>query len=147
MNIVKFNPFFPAKGLGNIIEDVFTRSISDLVGSDFAMNVPSVNISETADSFVLELAAPGLEKKDFNISLDNGQLTISAEKKSEKEGSEDGKWTRKEFNYSTFRRSFTLTDDIVSDKIEAVYDKGVLTLTLPKREEAKVKPAVSIEIK
>jgi HSP20 family protein len=147
MNVVKFNPFFPARGLGNIIDDVFNRSISELVGSDFALNVPSVNISETAESFILEFAAPGLDKKDFNISIENNQLTVSAEKRAEKDEKEEGKWTRREFNYSGFRRSFTLTDDVMADKIEAAYDKGILMLTLPKKEEARVKPALSIEIK
>ena len=91
MNVVKFNPFFPARGLGNIIDDVFNRSISELVGSDFALNVPSVNISETAESFILEFAAPGLDKKDFNISIENNQLTVSAEKRAEKDEKEEGK--------------------------------------------------------
>ncbi len=147
MSIVKFNPFFPGKVLGNMIEDVFNRGISDIVGSDFAVNVPSVNISENPDSFVMELAAPGLDKGDFNISLDHNKLTVSVEKKSEKEAGEEGKWTRKEFNYSSFKRTFTLTEDVQADRIAASYDKGILTLTLPKKEEARPKPAKTIEIK
>jgi len=147
MSIVKFNPFFPGKVLGNMIEDVFNRGISDIVGSDFAVNVPSVNISENPDSFVMELAAPGLDKGDFNISLDHNKLTVSVEKKSEKEAGEEGKWTRKEFNYASFKRSFHLSDSVDAEKIEATYENGILVLTLPKKEESKSKGPKTIEIK
>lgn len=147
MNIVKVNPFLQGRSFTNIIDDVFNRSISDFVGNDFAVNNPSVNISELDDKFVLELAAPGLEKKDFNISLEKGHLTISACKESNTEANETGKWTRKEFNFSSFKRSFHITDVVDAEKIMAEYQNGILTVALPKKEEAKAKEPKTIEIK
>jgi HSP20 family protein len=147
MNVVKVNPFLQGRSFSNIIDDVFNRSISDFVGNDFAVTNPSVNISELDDKFVLELAAPGLEKKDFNIALDKGQLTISASKETSTEENEAGKWTRKEFNFSSFKRSFQITDTVDAEKIVAEYQNGILTVALPKKEEAKAKEPKTIEIK
>nr|MBP9198211.1 hypothetical protein [Saprospiraceae bacterium] len=76
MNIVKVNPIFQGRTFTNLMDDVFNRSISDLVGSDFSVTTPSVNITENNDTFTLELAAPGLDKKDFNIFVDKDQLVI-----------------------------------------------------------------------
>jgi HSP20 family protein len=147
MNITKVNPFFQGKSITNIIDDVFNRSISDFVGNDFAVSNPSVNISELDDRFVLELAAPGLEKKDFSIAIDKGQLTISASKEAKTEENEAGKWTRKEFNFNAFKRSFHITDAVDAEKIVAEYQNGILTVALPKKEEAKAKEPKTIEIK
>ena len=140
MNIVKVNPVFQGRTFTNLMDDVFNRSISDLVGSDFSVTTPSVNITENNDTFTLELAAPGLDKKDFNIFVDKDQLVISASNEVKNEDKEEGKWTRKEFNYTTFKRTFHLTD-------AAEYNKGILTLVLPKREEIKAKAPKTIEIK
>ncbi len=147
MNIVKVNPFLQGRNFSNIIDEVFNRSISDFVGNDFAVTNPSVNISELDDKFVLELAAPGLEKKDFSIALEKGQLTISASKETNTEENEPGKWTRKEFNFSSFKRSFQITDAVDTEKIVAEYQNGILTVALPKKEEAKPKEPKTIEIK
>jgi HSP20 family protein len=147
MNVVKVNPFFQGRSFSNIIDDVFNRSISDFVGNDFAVSNPSVNISELDDKFVLELAAPGLEKKDFNIALEKGQLTISASKETNTEENESGRWTRKEFNFSSFKRSFHITDVVDAEKIQAEYQNGILSVVLPKKEEAKAKEPKRIEIK
>lgn len=147
MNVVKVNPFLQGKSFTNIIDEVFNRSISDFVGNDFAMTNPSVNISELEDKFVLEMAAPGLEKKDFNISLEKGQLTISASKESNTEDSEQGRWTRKEFNFSSFKRSFHIADIVDAENIAAEYHNGILSVALPKKEEAKAKEPKKIEIK
>lgn len=106
---------------------------------------PAVNISETDENFKLELAAPGLKKDDFKISIDNDILSISAEKKSEKTESNE-KFNRKEFSFSSFKRSFTLPEFVDTDKVSAIYDNGVMTLVIPKREEAKPKPAREIKI-
>lgn len=111
------------------------------------MNVPAVNIKENDTTFTLELAAPGKKKEDFNIVVDENVLTISSENKVEKEEKADnGKYTRREFSYSSFRRSFTLPETVDEDKINAHYENGVLILTLPKREEALPKPKRMIEI-
>lgn len=147
MNIVRVNPFFQGKSISNIFDDVFNRSISDVMGSDFSVTVPSVNITEEKDNIKLELAAPGMDKNDFNISIDKDQLIISAEKEKQSEEKEENKWTRKEFNFSSFKRSFHLGEDINIEKIDASYENGILKLVLPKKEEAKETLPKSIEIK
>lgn len=114
--------------------------------SKIGFNTPAVNVKETDNDFKVELAAPGLNKEDFNIELDNDVLTISSELKSEKETKEEGKYTRKEFSYQAFKRSFTLPETIDGTGINASYDNGVLAVTLPKKEEAKVQPKRLIEI-
>jgi HSP20 family protein len=83
---------------------------------------------------MMHLAAPGLSKNDFNIRVENDNLVISAEKKEEKEESKPGHYTRREFNYGAFRRSFHLDDNVNRDKISATYEDGVLKITLPKKE-------------
>ena len=109
--------------------------------------LPAVNIKESGDAFTLEVSAPGRNKEDFKIELNNNQLTLSAENKEERSETDDtGKFTRREFRLSSFKRSFTLPHTVANDKIEANYENGVLTLSLPKREEAKAKPARLIEI-
>jgi HSP20 family protein len=114
---------------------------------NFNTNVPAVNIKETDTSFGIELAAPGKNKEDFNIEIDHNVLTISSEEKTEKEEkSNEGKYTRKEFSYASFRRAFTLPDTVNTDSINATYENGVLHVALPKREEALPKPKRLIEI-
>ena len=147
MSVVKFNPFIQGRTFSNLIDDVFTRSISDMVGGDYANTTPSVNITETNDHYTIEVAAPGLEKNDFHIGLEKDQLTISASKETNKEEGNDGQWTRKEFNFGSFKRTFHITDAVESEKIEAEYKNGILTLVLPKKEEVKAKPPMTIEIK
>ncbi|ELR72465.1 Small heat shock protein [Fulvivirga imtechensis AK7] len=109
--------------------------------------MPAVNIKENKNEFEVEVAAPGMSKKDFKIELDNNTLTISYERKEDKEEkSEEGQYTRREFNYQAFRRSFTLPNTVESDKINAKYDEGILRLTIPKKEEAKQKASRVIDI-
>lgn len=97
----------------------------------FAKLTPSANIKENETSFNLELAAPGLKKDDFKIEINNGVLTISAEKKEEKK-EENEKFNRREFFYNSFTRSFTLPGNIIENQIKAAYEDGLLKLTLPK---------------
>ena len=108
-------------------------------------SLPAVNISENKDDYRIELAAPGLSKNDFKINLEDDVLTISSEKEDKKE-EKDEQIMRREFNYSKFSRSFTLSETIDVDKIKASFKDGVLNLVLPKMEEAKVKPAKEIKI-
>lgn len=110
-----------------------------------ASNVPAVNIVEGKEEFRIEVAAPGLNKEDFKINLDNDTLTISANKEVKHEEN-DEKYTRKEFSYTSFSRSFTLPETINSEKIEAVHKDGILTIHVPKKEEAKVKPLREIAV-
>lgn len=131
----------------NWIEDWFGRDYTLMDGFNTGVNMPAVNIRETDDSFVVEVAAPGMKKSDFDINLDNNLLTISSEHKVEDESSDNGNYTRREFSYTSFRRTFTLPDSVDAEAIKARYNDGILHLTLPKKEEAKLKPARTIEIK
>lgn len=104
------------------------------------MNVPAVNITETKDAFKVTLAAPGLKKDDFKIDIDGNMLTISSEKEENKEEKE-GRFTRKEYNYSSFSRTFTLPDEVNKESVNATYVDGILTISLPCVEGIK-KPTV-----
>ena len=113
----------------------------------FNATIPAVNVKETDTTFGLELAVPGKTKEDFNIEIDRNVLTISSEFKTENEEIDDeGRYTLKEFSYSSFRRSFTLPETVNADNINATYENGVLNVTLPKKEEALPKPKRLIEI-
>jgi len=108
--------------------------------------LPAVNVKETDDNYIIEVAAPGMEKKDFKINLQNNVLTISSEKE-EKKSKKKGDYTRREFNYESFQRCFTVREsEVDSDKIKADYADGVLSIKLPKKEEIKPKPAREIKI-
>lgn len=110
-------------------------------------SVPSVNVSESDNAYKISLAAPGLSKEDFKINIDGDLITISAEKTSRKEAKED-KYTRKEYNYTSFSRTFTLPENIKSEKIDARYENGELMIMLPKLVvENKTATHKKIEIK
>lgn len=121
----------------------------DLLGGTQGLTsqVPAVNIVEDETGFTLELAAPGMKKEDFNIEVDQDVLTISNER-SEERNEEDEKrnYSRREFYYSSFKRAFNLPETVNSDAISANYDEGILTLSIPKKEEALPKPKRMIEI-
>jgi HSP20 family protein len=108
------------------------------------MTVPAVNITEQKDDYQVSLAVPGMKKDDFNIDVEGNMITISSEKEDSKE-EKDKRFTRKEYSYSSFSRSFTLPDEVNKEKIDAKYEEGILKLLLPKKEEAK-KAAVSKHI-
>jgi HSP20 family protein len=122
----------------------FDTPVGDMWGN--VLSVPAVNVKENKDDFKISMAAPGMKKDDFNIDIDGNILSISAETKQEKE-EKDAKYTRKEFNYSSFCRNFTLPDGVMKDKIAAGYTDGVLTLTLPKTEESRKTMAKHIAVK
>ena len=125
-------------------ETLFDWTDKNFSGSNSTL--PAVNIRETEDSYFLEMAAPGMKKEDFTIELDNDQLTIKSEMKEEAEEN-NKKYTRKEFSYESFQRIFNLNKQVVNQaEIKAEYTDGILTLTLPKREEAKEQPSRLIEI-
>lgn len=148
MNLVKRNT---DNWLPSIFDDMFKTDWIDNGNSGMSRigtSVPAVNISENEEAFQLEVAAPGKTKKDFNLELDNGVLTISAEEKKEEEKKDNnGRFTRREFSYSSFKRAFTLPESVDSEKISAQYKDGVLKIDLPKREEAKVQAKKMIDIK
>ena len=144
----KYNPVHNSQSLGKWVDTLFNTTLADVIGNDFTVTHPSVNITDQENHFLMELAAPGLEKADFNISIENDNLVIAVEKKSEKEETEKGKFTRREFNYSAFKRSFFLDEKINREGISASYENGVLRITLPKKDETWKKPsAKTIEIK
>lgn len=148
MNLIKRNT---DNWLPSIFDDMFKTDWMDNGNSGYnriGTSVPAVNISENDDEFSLEVAAPGKTKKDFNLELDNGVLTISSEDKREEEKKDsNGRFTRREFSYSSFKRAFSLPESVDSEKISAEYKEGVLKIKLPKREEAKVQAKKLIDIK
>lgn len=114
--------------------------------SDSNTSLPAVNVKETNDEYMIEVAAPGMTKDDFQISLHNNVLTVSSEKQDER-NEEKENYTRREFSYQSFQRSFTVPENnVMSDKIEAAYSDGILKITLPKRDEVKPKPKREIKI-
>jgi HSP20 family protein len=110
------------------------------------MNIPAVNISEHKNEYQVALAIPGMKKDDFKIDVDGNMLTISSEKEETKK-EEEKRFTRKEYNYSSFSRSFTLPEEINKETIEATYQDGVLNISLPRKEEAKKPAAKQIAVK
>jgi len=108
--------------------------------------LPKVNIKENSEAFEVEVAVPGFDKKDFQIKLDNGVLTVSSEKKEENVEKEDERYSRREFSYQSFTRTFTLPELVEGDKISAKYDNGILKINIPKKEEAKPRPPKQIKI-
>ncbi len=131
----------------NWLDDVFNRDLPSVFTSNFntGISLPQVNIKETADAFVVEMAVPGLKKSDFHIDLDNQLLSISTELSEENEEN-DEHYTRREFGYASFKRSFSLPESVNEDEINANYSDGILSIHLPKKEEAKQRPARSIKI-
>ena len=99
-------------------------------------NMPAVNIKENGSNYTVSLAAPGLNKEDFKIDIENNMLTISSEKEETKEEKEDN-YNRREYSYTSFSRSFALPEDVKPDAIDARYENGELKITLPRKEEAK----------
>lgn len=149
MTLIKRNPMTPT--LPRFFDDFFLRDMFDW---DFKNNsltnttLPSVNIIESHDSFMVEMAAPGMVKDDFIIELDNEVLTISSEKEMSDNLEEGDTYTRREFSYQAFKRTFHLPKTVVdASKINASYKDGVLRVSIPKKEEAKALPPRRIEIK
>jgi HSP20 family protein len=131
-----------------MFDDFFGRELFNWGNNNYSSTsttMPSVNIRETNNNYEVEVAAPGMDKKDFKITLDGNMLTISSFKQHSSEETED-RYTRREFSYQSFQRSFQLPKDVVDqDKISARYENGLLNLSIPKKEEAKKAPKL-IEI-
>ena len=128
-------------------DDFFNDSFFKQVNSSTSRgNNPAVNVSEDEKGFTIEVAAPGIDRKDFRLEIENDVLTISSEHKENKK-EEKQNYLRREFNYKTFKRSFELPETIDQEKINATHEAGVLTLSLPKIEEVVQKAPKQIEIK
>lgn len=143
MKLIRYNNAFP-----RFFDDFVTKELDQLFDtSGFqGRRLPATNVKETEDHYALELAVPGFAKEDFKVELDQDLLTVSVEKEDNQEEKND-EFVKREFRYHNFSRSFRLPENAVDgDKIVAKYDTGILTLTLPKREEVKPKPARTIEI-
>lgn len=141
--VTPFNEKMPA-----VFEDLFKPWTELFDGRFFKreMNVPAVNIAEYKDHYALTLSAPGLNKADFKIDVDGDVLTISSEKEENSEEKE-GKFTRKEYNYSSFSRSFTLPEGTDKDKLAATYENGVLKINVPRNGKIKSSSAKHITVK
>ncbi len=132
--------------LSNLFDDFFTRDLFNWPSnSSTGTSIPKVNIYETDNEFHVEMAAPGMTKDDFKVELDNNMLTISSQKETKDE--EDNKnYQRREYSFQSFVRTFHLPDSAEAEKINAKYADGILNLVIPKKEEAKRKPAKTIKI-
>ena len=149
MTIVKRNGnlqnHFPTLFDDFLNRDIFNWGLSNF--SDTNTTIPAVNIKETADNYEVEVAAPGMSKKDFKVLLEGNNLTISSEKASQNELKEEARYSSREFSYQSFSRTFTLQNDVVdTENIHAKYEDGVLHLLIPKKEQAKQKQPKLIEI-
>lgn len=143
--LVKTSERFPA-----VLEDFFKPWNEWFTNGDSflgrSLTVPAVNISETKDQYEVSLAAPGMKKDDFRIDVQGDLLTISSEKEENKTEKEK-KFTRREYSYSSFRRTFTLPEEVNKEKIEARYENGVLILSLPFKPETRKEAAKQIAVK
>lgn len=145
MSLVRFSNQTPS-----VFDRVLEKELYNWSNRNFSKassTLPAVNIQESDEAFQLELAAPGFKKADFKVELVNDLLTIFSEKKSADETTGGFRYTKKEFNYQSFSRSFNLPDFVDGEKIVAAYENGILTLTIPKKAEEKPKPSRQIEIK
>ena len=141
MNLIRKQPtFFPS-----LIDD-FIKNDWNLKVPSSSVTVPAVNIKELNSQFEIELAAPGMKKDDFEIEVEDGVLSISSTQE-EEQVNEKGKFTRREFSYSSFRRSFSLPDSVDPTNIDATYKEGVLLVLLPKHKEAQPQPRKLIKIR
>lgn len=147
--LIRGNSIFPS--VNTFFDDVFSKNMFDWNEKNFSSlgsTLPSVNMKETDSEMKIELAAPGMNKEDFKIEIDNDILSISCEKEEHKtEENKDERYTRKEFSYQSFCRSFTLPDNLKKDEIEASYKDGLLHVTIMKNKEAKSKSTKLIPVK
>ncbi|MEC5146205.1 Hsp20/alpha crystallin family protein [Chitinophaga sp. 212800010-3] len=144
MTHIKFNHSPIQKTFGGFVEDILNGGLNkyvkdDFLTSDFFTAHPPVNIVETPEAFLLDVVAPGFTKEDFKISANDKSITISAEKKGETKNETD-KQVRREFNFRSFKRSFSISEQVDSTKINAKYDNGILKVTLGKKENKQDTP-------
>jgi len=146
MSLIKWNgnDLFPK--LDSIWDDFLNRDIFKR-GMDLGTTMPAVNTRETENAYSLEVAIPGLKREDLKIDLDKDTLTISSERKDEKEEKDGERITRREFSYSSFQRSFQLPENVRKEDISAEYSDGILRLTLPKTENTPATEKKQIEIR
>ena len=144
MALMRFSSQYPSLFDRFFENDLFDWSSRNY--SDTNTTLPSVNIKESSDDFEVEVAAPGFSKDDFRIELNNDLLTISSGKETVNETKEGQQFSLREFSYQSFSRSFSLPNTADSEKIVAKYENGILRIVIPKKEEARPKPARQIAI-
>lgn len=144
MTVIKWKP----TAYSPVFNDYFNGMYKELnkTAGHEGYSIPAVNVAENNTGFRLELAVPGLTKEDLKINLEKLVLTISSDKKTENLETHE-KYTRKEFSFKSFKRSFHLPEQIEPENIEAKYENGILYIFVPKKDEAKEKPAKTIEVK
>ncbi len=134
-----------------LLDRLFDSDVFDWTNKNYSKTnttLPSVNVKENDDRFAIEVAVPGFNKNDFKIEIHNDQLSISSEKEESSESKEENEhYTKREFSYQSFCRSFNLPQTADAEKIDASYENGILTVVIPKKEEAKPKGPRAIEIK
>ncbi len=148
MTLIRRNQnYFPS--FPSFFDNFVSRDLTDWNNRNYSntdTTLPAVNVKEDDEKYQIDVAVPGMKKEDFKIKLENDVLTISSERKEDKE-EKNGNYTRREFSYQSFQRSFSIPEGhIVGDKITASYKDGVLQIELPKREEVKPQPPKEIEI-
>jgi len=144
MSIVRWNnpSLFPS--INSMFDNFFTDGDDYFKAVSQGTSVPAVNVVESDENYEVDVAAPGKSKEDFKVEVENNILSISSESEEEKE-TEDKNFTRKEYNYSSFKRSFTLPDNAMEEAIKATYENGVLKIEIPKKENS-IPATKSIEV-
>lgn len=142
MKLVKWNndPVFP-----DLFSRIFTDDFDNYFGKRNCGMMPAANVTEKEDAFLIEFAVPGMQKEDFKVHVENNVLSVSSEKEVSKEEKERN-YTRREFAYGSFTRSFTLPKTVDMERIDATYENGILKVSLPKKEEAKTQLSREIKI-
>lgn len=146
---LKKDRFFPS--MNSVFDDLFSKDLFDWNDKNFAAygtTLPSANIKETSKDVKIDIAVPGMQKEDFQIELDHNVLSVRSEKSNESEEKDKkGNYSRKEFNYQSFYRSFSLPDSVDEEKIAATYQDGILHIEVGKRKEHTLKSTKTIPVK
>jgi HSP20 family protein len=146
MTLVKFKPSRNLDSFNTFVENFFSKTMNELFDTMvYGSTVPSVNISENGNAYILELAAPGLQKDKFNIDVNNNVLSIQY-KSEEKTEEQNQRYFKREFNYSSFKRAFTVPKNANLEAITATYKDGILTIEVPKKEEHKNGNTIKVAI-
>ena len=145
MGIVKFKPYSVMPGINSMIEEMFNDNFFKTNERNFGMGLPKVNISESKDSYNLEVQAPGFSKEEIKLAVENDNLIISADHQEENKQTETT-YSRREFKKASFKRSFILPETVNTTAIKAKFENGILNVEIPKKTEAIEKPKVNISI-
>lgn len=150
MTLVKNHNKSSMQRWNNPFDRLFRNDYLDLWNQDVTETIPSINITEEKNNYVVEMAAPGLKKEDFNIDVDKDLITISCEKESESRSGDgkdnNGSYSRREYNYSSFSRSFTLPENADGQKIKAKYTDGILRMEIAKNEDSQKSKTQKIKV-